>query len=409
MKSKIILAIINQSLMILEKDVGLAQTTLEKVRTRSFKPITAFFDGKKETFYNEALINEFEEHQRIKFQHGAITRKDYNHRIRGIKILREVHDTNTFSWKGPANKINPKLPESFENIITGLTNPNISENKNRHIKSVIRRFLLSLTGLGINNIAQVKAEHIQAFLSDISKSRAKSMEHVIMSLRKLDRYLSKSGFSGLQYAGLLMAPRARERKIYPYMPQDDLNLVLKSIDRSTAMGKRDYAILLLAASTGLRSGDITNIKLSDIDWHKNEICIVQGKTQSPINIPLRKGVGAALADYILNGRPESKSAQVFLRNVAPFQRFKHGGAIADVLRRQMKTANISHEIGDGKTMHGIRRMLGTQMVIEGIPVTTVAQVLGHQNTNALSPYISLNIEGLRECALGFNSLKEDSK
>ena len=58
-------------------------------------------------------------------------------------------------------------------------------------------------------------------------------------------------------------------------------------------------------------------------------------------------------------------------------------------------------------MHGLRRMLGTQMIIEGIPVTTVAQVLGHQNTDASRPYISLDIEGLRECALSFDSLEED--
>lgn len=61
------------------------------------------------------------------------------------------------------------------------------------------------------------------FLSDVSQSRAKSMDDdVVGALRKLNRYLTGSGLSGLPYAGLLMAPRARERKIYPCMPQDDL-------------------------------------------------------------------------------------------------------------------------------------------------------------------------------------------
>ena len=152
-----------------------------------------------------------------------------------------------------------------------------------------------------------------------------------------------------------------------------------------------------------------NIKLSDIDWRKSEIHIVQGKTQVPISLPLQKGVGAALADYILNGRPESKSPQIFLRSLAPFQGFKDGVSVACVLRRRMEAAGIFHKLGDGKTMHGIRRMLGTQMTMEGVPVTTVAQVLGHQNTDATRPYIALDIEGLRECALGFDSLEEGSK
>jgi integrase len=232
------------------------------------------------------------------------------------------------------------------------------------------------------------------------------MDDVVGVLRKLDRYLKASGMSGLPYAGLLMAPRARERKIYPLMPQDDLLAVIESIDRSTAIGKRDYAILLLTASSGLRAGDIASIKLADIDWRRNEINIIQGKTQVPIKLPLQKGVGSALADYIINGRPASSSPQIFLRGLAPFQRFKDGVSVACVLRRRMDTAGVSHIVGDGKTMHGIRRMPGTHMTMEGVPVTTVAQVLGHQKTDATKPYISLDVEGLRECALGLSSLVE---
>ena len=193
------------------------------------------------------------------------------------------------------------------------------------------------------------------------------MDDVVGSLRKLDHYLTSSGDSGLPYAGLLMVPRVREKKIYPCMPLDDLNLVIRSIDRSTAIGKRDYAILLLAASSGMRAGDIAKIKLSDIDWRKSEVQIIQGKTQIPISLPLQRAVGAALADYILNSRPESESPQIFLRSLAPFQSFKDGVSVACVLRRHMKAAGISHRLGDGKTMHGIRRMLGTQMTMEGVP------------------------------------------
>jgi integrase len=303
----------------------------------------------------------------------------------------------------------PKLPESFESIVDGIPDPNLSERHNRSAQSIVRRFLLLLTDTGINDITQVNAEHVQAFLSEVSKTRAKSMDDVIGVLRKLDRHLTSSGMVGLPYAGLLMAPRARERKIYPHMSQDDFNIIIKSINRSTAIGKRDYAILLLAASSGMRTGDIASIRLTDIDWRNNEIHVIQGKTHVPINLPLQKGVGSALADYILNGRPDSKSQQIFLRNLAPFQGFKDGVSIACVLRRHMRAAGISHKTGDGKTMHGIRRMLGTHMTMEGVPVTTVAQVLGHRNPNATRPYISLNIEGLRECALGFDSLREGSR
>ena len=117
----------------------------------------------------------------------------------------------------------------------------------------------------------------------------------------------------------------------------------------------------------------------------------------------------ALADYTLNGRPKSKSPEIFLRSLAPFKGFKDGVSVASVLRRRMKTAGVSHTLGDGKTMHGIRRMLGTQMTIGGVPVTTIAQILGHQTIRATKQYISLDIEGLCECALGFDCIGEGSK
>ena len=408
MKDTTILGVIRQSLMILEKEVGLARSSLKTISSGSFKPAADFFKEKNEVFYSETLICELERRYRENLKAGAIHRKNYNLRIRGIRILREVHDTGTFSWKGPVGDKPAVLPESFERIIACVGDTGCSRHKNRAIQSIIRRFLLSLTGFGISNISQVKAEHVQAFLSDISRSCAKSMDDVISSLRKLDRFLTVSGMARLPYAGLLMAPRSRERKIYPCMPQNDLNLVIRSVDRSTVVGKRDYAMLLLAASSGMRAGDIAKIKLTDIDWRKNEIHIVQGKTQIPISLPMQKGVSAAVADYILNGRPKSKSPQIFLRSLAPFQKFEDGVSAACVLRRRMKATGISHESGDGKTMHGIRRMLGTQMTMQGVPVTTVAQILGHQNIDATTPYISLDIAGLRECALGFNCIGEGS-
>lgn len=400
--------IIQHSLDILEKEVKLSPSSLKVVASRSFKPISDFFTEKHEICYSESLLNALKEFYHEQLETEMISRNVYNVRIRGIRIVQEVFNNSTFFWNGPPAKAKAVLPENFESIVAGVADSNCSVRKNQEVQTVIRRFLLSLSFLGIDDISQVETGHIQMFLSNISKSRTKSMDQVICSLRKLDSYLTRSGMQGLPYSGLLMAPRARERKVYPCMPQDDIKLILESIDRNTSIGKRDYAMLTLAANSGIRAGDIANIKLSNIDWRKNEIHILQGKTQISLSLPLQKNVGVTLADYILNGRPESKSPQIFLRNLAPYQGFKDGVSVACVLRRHMKMAGISHKLGDGKTMHGIRRMLGTQMTMGGVPITTIAQILGHQNVSSAKSYISLDIEGLRKCALGFDSIGEDS-
>lgn len=248
MESNTIYEIIQNSLDILEKEVKLSNYSLNAVAMRSLKPISDFFREKSEIYYNESLMNELEESYHEQLKAETISRYVYNVRIRGIKIVQEVYNSGTFLWKGPPVKKKAALPEKFECIIAGLAASNCSERKNQEVQAVISRFLLLLSGLGIDDIAQVEVEHIQMFLSDISKSWAKSMDQVISSLRKLDYYLTRSGTQGLPYAGLLTAPRARDRKVYPCMPQDDINLILKSIDHNISVGKRDYAILTLAAS-----------------------------------------------------------------------------------------------------------------------------------------------------------------
>jgi integrase len=92
------------------------------------------------------------------------------------------------------------------------------------------------------------------------------------------------------------------------------------VDSTTPAGKRNYAMLLLTLRTGLRAVDIINLKLGDIQWKRNAIEIVQSKTGTPLVLPLLTDIGNAIADYILNGRLESKQPYLFLRTQAPYRK-----------------------------------------------------------------------------------------
>ena len=97
-----------------------------------------------------------------------------------------------------------------------------------------------------------------------------------------------------------------------------MTALLNAIDREDPAGKRNYAVFLLTIHTGLRAGDIRNLRLSNIDWESKTIHLIMGKTTQPIDLPMSDAVGWSIIDYLKNGRPNTKSDHVFVRHRAPF-------------------------------------------------------------------------------------------
>ncbi|MCG9969673.1 tyrosine-type recombinase/integrase [Pelotomaculum terephthalicicum JT] len=200
-------------------------------------------------------------------------------------------------------------------------------------------------------------------------------------------------------------PIVRETKIFPCLTHDEICMVLNQIDRSTNIGKRDYAIVTLALATGLRAVDIVNLKLRDIDWQTGEIYIVQQKTQKILTLPLIHAVGEAIKAYIIHGRPNSESEYMFLRTNAPYQNLSNGVSIANIFNEYQKKAGIVRKPFDGKGFHALRRAVGRNMAVAEIPVITISQILGHGSIESAKQYISLDSVHLKECALDFSGIE----
>jgi integrase len=132
------------------------------------------------------------------------------------------------------------------------------------------------------------------------------------------------------------------------------------------------------------------------------------KTMEPLVLPLTKNVGEALQDYILNGRPKCDYEEIFIRLHAPHQPFIDGTGIQYLYSRYRRKAGLSRKAFDGKGFHSLRRSVGKRMVTSGVPVTTVAQVLGHTDINSTQRYISLDSVHLKECALDFHGIEVDN-
>lgn len=371
---------------------------------RAFQPVSDFYHKNSEAFYRPELMDELSYHYQELFRVGIISRKTLFWRLRGLGILKELYKTGNFEWKVFNTEKESLLSCYYEKILTGFLSSLGDICRIGIFRSIAERYFLFLSTRGHCTIERVSPADIRCFIVDMSVCRPKSMDDVITVLRKLHTYLREEELLDICFEPILFVPRARGRKVLPCFSSDEINLILKQVNTETPSGKRDYAIIQLGICTGLRAGDITNLKLTDVDWKNNEIHLIQGKTKQPLSLPLEERAGNAMIDYILNGRPKSESPNMFLRSLAPYQKFHDGVSVACVFRKYLKMASINHTSGDGKTFHGLRRTLGTEMVVQGIPVTTVSQVLGHHSPETAKQYISLDTDGLKQCALSFGTI-----
>jgi len=172
--------------------------------------------------------------------------------------------------------------------------------------------------------------------------------------------------------------------------------ILKAVDRETAIGKRNYAVLLLAMRLGLRSCDIRNLCLDDLRWEQSCIEIVQQKTQSPLALPLLPEIGDAMIDYLRNGRPRGRFREVFLRHTAPCGPLRTYD-FRSVLQACCRKAGLPQRRRAG--MSSLRHTLATRMLEDGTSVETIAGVLGHACVETTRRYIRVDIPLLRQAAL----------
>jgi site-specific recombinase XerD len=179
------------------------------------------------------------------------------------------------------------------------------------------------------------------------------------------------------------------------IPAEQVAQLLASIDRRSAIGQRDYAILLLLARLGLRSNEVLLLELDDIDWEAGRFS-VRGKGGRRTELPLPNDVGKAIAEYLRYGRPASASRRLFLRGKAPVRGFLGPSAIGSLVRNALKRAGITAPTNGA---HQFRHALATQLLRHGASLTEIGEVLGHRRPQTTKIYAKVALEALRLLAL----------
>ncbi|MER9484276.1 tyrosine-type recombinase/integrase [Mesorhizobium sp. M0494] len=181
-----------------------------------------------------------------------------------------------------------------------------------------------------------------------------------------------------------------------FLPPQKVQLVLDACDRTTAMGLRDYAVLMALAKLGLRASEVAALSLDDIDWQSGSV-LVHGKGRRQAMMPLRHDVGAAVVAYIRQGRPASACRRLFLRMLAPHVGFASGCAITMIAKEALERAGIHGYAHHGA--HLFRHSLATDLLRSGASFAEIGQLLRHRSIDSTRIYAKLDIEKLRELSL----------
>jgi site-specific recombinase XerD len=183
----------------------------------------------------------------------------------------------------------------------------------------------------------------------------------------------------------------------------ELSALLQSADRMTAVGKRDYAIVLLAARYGMRSGDIRQLTLDHIQWRHRQIALQQSKTGRLLLLPLLQDVSDALIDYLRNGRPQTEFRNIFVRHRAPYEPFCPGNNLPTIFQRVLRQAGLDGRNGR-KGLRLLRHTLATRMLSAGCAMKTIGDVLGHVSLDSTLVYTKVDLSHLKTVALSMEDL-----
>ena len=260
----------------------------------------------------------------------------------------------------------------------------------------LRRFLTECCPSGAGSFSKLVAVDITAFvIRHATKQSSRSTQSACWTLRSFLRYLRYKDWIQVDLASTVPSVRTwRFTSLPKYLSPTQVKKVLKAVNRSTPLGRRDYAVLLLLARLGLRASEVATLCLDDINWQSGQLTI-RGKGRQRAQMPLPSEVGAAIADYLRQSRPHSDSRRVFLREWAPHIGFSSAANVTAIACVALTRAGVD---APHKGAHVFRHTLATQLLRAGASLTQIGQLLRHRSHDSTRIYAKVNITALRSLA-----------
>jgi integrase/recombinase XerD len=267
-----------------------------------------------------------------------------------------------------------------------------------HYQHYLRRFERYLDQVGCSDLGALALPVITGFITASAQEfGSRAMVCLASTLRVFLRYAYREGILPRDLAKLIEVPQHyRMADIPRSIGWDAVQRMLDQVERRTVVGRRDFAMLLLMVTYGLRAREVAALTLDDLDWKHDRLHVRERKANHTTAYPLAPVIGEAIIDYLKNGRPNAQSRVLFWRHLAPRSPLTHA-AVSSVASKYLHKAGIPVSRPGS---HTLRHACVQRLVDGGFPLKTVGDYVGHRSPSSTMVYAKVQVDALREVALG---------
>lgn len=264
----------------------------------------------------------------------------------------------------------------------------------------ITRFLHYLESHNINTLTEIQSSMLSNFMLSRAHLATSTLSNIASALRSFLRYLCMKGIISENLIAQVPKMNIKaDQRIPTVWDNKDINALLAVLDRTSPVGKRDYAILLLAIRLGMRVSDIRTLCFEHLLWDQARIEKRQVKGGAMLCLPLTNEVGNALIDYLRYGRPQTIHREIFLRANAPFEPFGSNNNFHYIITKYRRLAGINLNAKNRCGMHSLRHTLASRLLEAGVGLESISGILGHVSQETTRIYTKIDIRALRTVAI----------
>jgi len=336
---------------------------------------------------------------------NGIIRPQEREKIRSVQVLDDMLLLGRIRKRcltPVCHNLDGAIGQEMEKLITHLTNLRRSETTIKDYRLYLSEFLSYLNASRVKSVSEIADKHILTFFT----SHPTNKVNIVSALRVLFRFWKEEHIVDGRYDNLFDTYKLRKHeKIPSYFSSAEVLKIENTISRSSAVGKRNYAMILIASRLGLRASDIAGLQFSEIDWDKDIITLIMKKTGKVIELPLLADVGNAIIDYLQHGRPQSDLQNVFLSSRAPYVAAT-SDMVCSAINETVCKSGVD-VIGKHHGPHSLRHSLASAMLEGGTSIPIISESLGHRSTQTTHTYLKIDIKSLIKSALPVPPVNED--